>query len=99
MIDTTPPIRDDAVEQQSVQLQELYRQLAEDQAALEANAEVKQLTEEESRFAASQWGMIWRRFRRNKAAIVGGIIVLIYYVVALAGNFVAPYSLTNRYTD
>ncbi|MBI5957572.1 MAG: ABC transporter permease [Chloroflexi bacterium] len=99
MIDTTPPVRDDAVEQQSVHLQELYRQLAEDEAALEANAEVKQLTEEESRFAASQWGMIWRRFRRNKAAIVGGIIVLLYYAVALAGNFVAPYSLTNRYTD
>jgi peptide/nickel transport system permease protein len=99
MIEPPSSNRAASIEEQSEHLQDLYRQLAEDQAAREANAEIKQLSAAESRFAASQWGMIWRRFRRNKAAIVGGIIVLIYYLVALAGNFVAPYDLTTRFTQ
>ncbi|NLF76579.1 MAG: ABC transporter permease [Chloroflexi bacterium] len=57
-----------------------------------------QLSEEEARFAASQWTMIWRRFRRNRAAIIGMVIVLFYYLVAAFGNFIAPYSLTTRFT-
>ena len=61
--------------------------------------EVQGLTEDEARFAASQWTMIWRRFRRNKAALIGGVIVLVYYLVALFGNFVAPYSLTTRFAQ
>ena len=42
--------------------------------------------------------MIWRRFRRNRAAIIGMVIVLFYYLVAAFGNFIAPYSLTTRFT-
>jgi peptide/nickel transport system permease protein len=57
------------------------------------------LTEDEARFAASQWTMIWRRFRRNKAAIAGAVVVLIYYLVAILADFVAPYSLSERFTD
>ena len=87
-----------AIEQRSLELQELYRRLAEDQAAREANAELMQLSKDEARFAASQWTMIWRRFRRNRAAIAGAIVVILYYLVAAFGNFIAPYSLTTRFT-
>ena len=80
-------------------MQETYRQLAEDEAAREADAELRALTEDESHFAASQWSMIWRRFRRNKAAIFGGVIVSIYYLTALFANFVAPYGLTTRQVE
>ncbi len=89
----------DAVKQQSDALREQYRQLAETLAAQEMVAERQALTAEEARFAASQWAMIWRRFRRNKAAIAGGVIVLTYYLIALFGNFIAPYNLTTRFTQ
>ncbi len=84
------------VEQQSAALRDLYRELAE---AGIVSDERQGLTENEARFAASQWTMMWRRFRRNKAAMVGGVVVLIYYVVALFGDFIAPYSLTTRFTQ
>ena len=41
--------------------------------------------------------MIWRRFRRNRAAMAGGFIVILYYLVALFANFIAPYSLSTRF--
>lgn len=88
-----------SIEEQSLRLQETYRQLAEDEAALEANAELRALTEDEARFATSQWRLIWQRFRRNKAAIFGGMIVAFYYLVALFANFVAPYGLTTRQVE
>jgi peptide/nickel transport system permease protein len=87
------------VEEQSAMLSDLYRELAEREDARALGNEAKGLTEDEARFAASQWTMIWRRFRRNKAAMFGGIIVLLYYIIALFGNFVAPYGLTERFTQ
>ncbi|HEX2620022.1 MAG TPA: hypothetical protein VHL11_07740, partial [Phototrophicaceae bacterium] len=96
----TMPSQIEAVETQSAAISELYRELAEsaDARAL-GNEALQGLTREEARFAASQWTMIWRRFRRNKAAMVGGVIVLTYYLVALFGSFVAPYGLTTRFTQ
>jgi peptide/nickel transport system permease protein len=38
---------------------------------------------------------IWRRFRRHKLAIVGGIILAVFYLCALFANFVAPYGETS----
>lgn len=40
----------------------------------------------------SQLAEVWRRLKRNKAAIIGGIIVLIYVLVALLAPWMAPYS-------
>jgi peptide/nickel transport system permease protein len=99
MTDTTPNTPPNKVEQQSAALRALYQQISEEATVEAVESEVQLLTEAESKFAASQWKMIWRRFRRNKAALIGGAIVLLYYLVALFGNFVAPYSLTTRFTD
>ncbi len=87
----------DRIQQQSQQIQQAYAQLAADVSEAEATA--RTLSTEEAKFASSQYQMIWRRFRRNKAAIIGGVIVLGYYLVALFGNFVAPYTLTTRFTQ
>ena len=87
------------VEEQSAMLGDLYRELAEREDARSLGNEPQGLTADEARFAASQWTMIWRRFRRNKAAMLGGVIVLLYYIVALFGNFLAPYGLTERFTQ
>lgn len=96
MSDKTPQPLDLAA--QSAALQDLYGKLAEAEPTVMAGS-VASLSEDEARFAASQWRMIWRRFRRNKAAIIGGVIVLIYYLVALFGDFLAPYDLASRFTQ
>src|SRR5690554_5643129 len=81
------------IAQKSEALRDLYYDLAEVQDPHTLEAKVSALSASEARFAASQWAVIWRRFRRNKAAIVGGIVVLLYYLVAITGDFVAPYAL------
>lgn len=79
------------LEQKSSELRGLYEE------GLQEGAEQQGLSEKEARFAASQWTMIWRRFRRNKIAMLGGVVVLIYYVIALFANFIAPYTLQTRF--
>jgi peptide/nickel transport system permease protein len=84
------------VEQQSAALQDLYRELAE---ADVITVDQQSLNDDESKYALSQWSMMWRRFRRNKAAMIGAVIVLFYYVIAALAGFIAPYSLTQRFTQ
>jgi len=84
------------VEQKSAELRDLYRELAEQGVIADQR---QGLTEDEARFAVSQWTMMWRRFRRNKAAMAGAVVVLFYYLVALFADFIAPYSLTERFTQ
>jgi peptide/nickel transport system permease protein len=51
----------------------------------------------EAIYAASQWQLMWRKFVRNKVAIAGGIVILLYYLGALFAGFVAPYTLSTRF--
>ncbi len=53
----------------------------------------------EAAFAASQWRLLWRKFIKNKVAIAGGIVILLYYLAALFANFLAPYALSNRLVE
>lgn len=48
--------------------------------------------EEVSIFVASQWLLIWWRFRRHRLAMISGIIVVLSYLIAGFAEFVAPYS-------
>jgi len=51
----------------------------------------------EAIYAASQWQLMWRKFIRNKVAIVGGVVVLLYYLAATFAGFLAPYTLSTRF--
>jgi peptide/nickel transport system permease protein len=51
----------------------------------------------EAIYALSQWQLMWRKFIRNKVAIVGGIVILLYYLGGLFAGFVAPYTLSTRF--
>ncbi len=53
----------------------------------------------EAIYAASQWQLMWRKFIRNKVAIVGGIVILLYYLAALFPGFLAPYTLSTRFRE
>ena len=74
-------------------LYDLYRDLdarlaRERYAELDSGPAPKR--EDETRYSLSQWQLMWRKFVRNRAALVGGIVIVSLYVVALFGNFVAP---------
>ncbi|MBX3051616.1 MAG: ABC transporter permease [Caldilineaceae bacterium] len=45
----------------------------------------------------SYFQLVWRRFRRSKPAIIGGLIVLLLGVLAIFAEFFAPYPL--NYTN
>jgi peptide/nickel transport system permease protein len=99
MIDEERSTQAREVDQQSEALRDLYTEIAEQSEARALAAGVVKLTESEAKFAASQWSLIWRRFRRNKAAMVGGIVVLLFYIAAIIGDFIAPYRLDSRYVE
>jgi peptide/nickel transport system permease protein len=47
----------------------------------------------------SQWQLIWRRFRRSRMAIVGAVLLILFYMGALFCEFWSPYLLSTRYTE
>jgi len=44
---------------------------------------------------ASQWKLMWWKFRKHKAAMVGAVIVIIFYLLALFAEFFAPTHFTT----
>ena len=52
---------------------------------------------EEKRRGASQAAVAWRRFRRNKSALAGGVIVGFFVFMAVYGVFFAPYAPRSFY--
>ena len=49
--------------------------------------------------ARSEWGLAWRRFLRNKAAIVGGVVLIAIAIVAILADVIAPFSLNYYNPD
>ncbi|HEY5636726.1 MAG TPA: ABC transporter permease [Burkholderiales bacterium] len=57
------------------------------------------LTPEQERFyRASQWQIMWWKFRRHRIAVVCGVILLAFYASTLISEFIAPYDLHTRDT-
>jgi peptide/nickel transport system permease protein len=54
-------------------------------------------TEEEKIYLASQWQLMWWKFKRHKLAMLGGWTLLILYMLAIFCEFFAPYSPTSRF--
>lgn len=50
-------------------------------------------------YLASQWSMMWRRFRRHKIAVLSGIVLLASYLSILVTEVLAPYNLNTRHTE
>ena len=89
----------------SEELFELYRDLDRkrvleaEEAALTGISLPAAKREDESRYALSQSQLMWRKFVRNRAALVGGIVVILFYLGAAFANFLAPYTLSTRFRD
>jgi peptide/nickel transport system permease protein len=48
------------------------------------------LSQEDQVFVASQWQLMWWKFRKHKMAVVGGIVLLLMYLMALFAEFFGP---------
>ena len=58
------------------------------------------LTPEQERFyLASQWMLMWWKFKHHRVAVVSGVILLLMYASTLVSEVLAPYNLQSRHTD
>ena len=55
--------------------------------------------DEEKYYLASQWQLMWRKFRRHKLALLGSSILIILYVAAIFSEFFSPYDVYERHPD
>ena len=53
----------------------------------------------ESYFVASQWQLIWRKFRKHKLAVIGTVILLLLYLTAIFAEFFSPYDKLRKDTE
>lgn len=95
----THPMKDIEAERQ--ELYERYEELSTSaEIYFEEEPQVDPRTGKslEDIYGASQWRLMWRKFIRNKAALGGGIVILLFYFVAVFGGFFAPYGKDTRFT-
>ena len=50
-------------------------------------------------YSASQWTLIWWRFKRHRAAMIAAGILLLMAIMGIFAEFVAPYGPTTRDTS
>lgn len=55
--------------------------------------------EQERYYTASQWKLMWWRFRRHRLAVASGAFLLLMYLSVLISGFLAPYDLHHRNTQ
>jgi peptide/nickel transport system permease protein len=55
--------------------------------------------EQEKIYLASQWQMMWLRFRRHRLAVVAGLVLVLMYVAILLVEFLAPFNQHTRNVD
>lgn len=46
---------------------------------------------------ASQWKLMWWKFRKHKAAMAGGVVTILVYLIAIFAEFLAPFD-TERFS-
>ena len=50
-------------------------------------------------YRATPFLLMWWRFRRHRVAVASGALLLVFYVMILFCEFLAPYALDSRHTD
>jgi peptide/nickel transport system permease protein len=54
---------------------------------------------EEKRYALSQWQLMWRKYKRSRMGVAGGVMVILFYVMAVLAHFLAPYAGDQRFIE
>lgn len=71
-------------------------ELNEQNSAAAELQEVLDATEEKI-FYASQWRLMWWKFRKHKVAMIAGVIIIFMYICAIFAPLIAPYGQTERH--
>ena len=58
---------------------------------------VREFTAEEQYYVASQWQLMWRKFRRHRLGFISAILLFIAYFFAMTYDFWIPYDFTARH--
>jgi len=59
----------------------------------------EEVLKEENIYYASQWQLIWWKFRRHKLAIFSLCVIILLYILVLFCEFIAPYEPWRRFED
>jgi len=55
---------------------------------------------EEKEYGLSYWQLVWRKFRRDRVALIGGLILLLFYITMVAlPEFFAPYYFEHIFLE
>jgi len=58
---------------------------------------IEQLTPAQERlYLASQWKLMWWKFKRHRIAVASGVFLAFMYLAIFASEFLAPYDLQSR---
>jgi peptide/nickel transport system permease protein len=68
-------------------------------APFDASSATRLTPEQESFYLASQWKLMWWKFKRHRVAVVSAIILLLMYASTLVTEVLVPYNLHTRHTD
>lgn len=60
---------------------------------------IDEASSEERYFLASQWQLIWRKFKRHKLAVVSVLVLAFFYFIAITYEFWAPYDKQTQHQD
>jgi len=55
--------------------------------------------EQERYYLASQWRMMWWKFRRHRLAVISGAFLVLAYFIILISELLSPYALHARHVD
>ncbi len=59
----------------------------------------EEISAEERLYFASQWQLVWRKFRRHRLAIVSVYLLVVLYLLALTFEFWIPYNPLTQHSD
>ncbi|NPV08490.1 MAG: ABC transporter permease [Anaerolineae bacterium] len=66
--------------------------IANQESVPEGFVDVARTEGEETIFVASQWQLMWWRFRKHRLANIGATVVILFYIGAIFCEFLAPYN-------
>ena len=55
--------------------------------------------QDERYYYATQWQLIWWRFKRHRLAVISTILLVSLYIVAIFAGFFSPYLASSRFED
>ncbi|CAN1542116.1 DppC ABC-type dipeptide/oligopeptide/nickel transport systems, permease components [Rhabdaerophilaceae bacterium] len=50
-------------------------------------------------YLASQWQLMWWKFKRHRLAVISGAVLIAIYTMAMFAEFLAPYNYDQRHSD